>query len=301
MLPRLRGWGGSLSRQAGGQAAGQAGGIGSRGPGETKIEMDRRVIRTRMAKLRKQIEQMAPAREVKRGSRRRFGLPSVAVVGYTNAGKSSLINRLTGSSELVENALFATLDTAVRGAQTAQGRNFTYVDTVGFVRKLPTQLVEAFKSTLEEVAQSDVIVHVVDASHPDPFSQIDAVNDVLEDIDSIAGMSTVIVFNKIDLIDDAALERLRQLAPEAFFVSAASSDGIEELNNYVESLLPTPSVRVEAVIPYNQGQLIFQARENGIVHEIEYRNEGTYIVCEVDNVLAAALLAAHAQHDISEL
>ena len=167
---------------------------------------------------------MAPAREVKRGSRRRFGLPSVAVVGYTNAGKSSLINRLTGSSELVENALFATLDTAVRGAQTAQGRNFTYVDTVGFVRKLPTQLVEAFKSTLEEVAQSDVIVHVVDASHPDPFSQIDAVNDVLEDIDSIAGMSTVIVFNK-----------------------------------------------------------------------------GTYIVCEVDNVLAAALLAAHAQHDISEL
>ncbi|WP_454893610.1 GTPase HflX [Alloscardovia omnicolens] len=301
MLPRLRGWGGSLSRQAGGQAAGQAGGIGSRGPGETKIEMDRRVIRTRMAKLRKQIEQMAPAREVKRGSRRRFGLPSVAVVGYTNAGKSSLINRLTGSSELVENALFATLDTAVRGAQTAQGRNFTYVDTVGFVRKLPTQLVEAFKSTLEEVAQSNVIVHVVDASHPDPFSQIDAVNDVLEDIDSIAGMSTVIVFNKIDLIDDAALERLRQLAPEAFFVSAASSDGIEELNNYVESLLPTPSVRVEAVIPYNQGQLIFQARENGIVHEIEYRNEGTYIVCEVDNVLAAALLAAHAQHDISEL
>ncbi|OFQ99777.1 GTPase HflX [Alloscardovia sp. HMSC034E08] len=301
MLPRLRGWGGSLSRQAGGQAAGQAGGIGSRGPGETKIEMDRRVIRTRMAKLRKQIEQMAPAREVKRGSRRRFGLPSVAVVGYTNAGKSSLINRLTGSSELVENALFATLDTAVRGAQTAQGRNFTYVDTVGFVRKLPTQLVEAFKSTLEEVAQSDVIVHVVDASHPDPFSQIDAVNDVLEDIDSIAGMPTVIVFNKIDLIDDAALERLRQLAPEAFFVSAASSDGIEELNNYVESLLPTPSVRVEAVIPYNQGQLIFQARENGIVHEIEYRNEGTYIVCEVDNVLAAALLAAHAQHGISEL
>ena len=254
-----------------------------------------------MAKLRKQIEQMAPAREVKRGSRRRFGLPSVAVVGYTNAGKSSLINRLTGSSELVENALFATLDTAVRGAQTAQGRNFTYVDTVGFVRKLPTQLVEAFKSTLEEVAQSDVIVHVVDASHPDPFSQIDAVNDVLEDIDSIAGMPTVIVFNKIDLIDDAALERLRQLAPEAFFVSAASSDGIEELNNYVESLLPAPSVRVEAVIPYNQGQLISQARENGIVHEIEYRNEGTYIVCEVDNVLAAALLAAHAQHGISEL
>ncbi|WP_418969793.1 GTPase HflX [Alloscardovia omnicolens] len=295
MLPRLRGWGGSLSRQAGGQAAGQAGGIGSRGPGETKIEMDRRVIRTRMAKLRKQIEQMAPARDVKRGTRRRFGLPSVAVVGYTNAGKSSLINRLTGSSELVENALFATLDTAVRGARTAQGRNFTYVDTVGFVRKLPTQLVEAFKSTLEEVAESDVIVHVVDASHPDPFSQIDAVNDVLQDIDSIAGMPTVIVFNKIDLIDEAALDRLRNLAPEAHFVSAASNSGIDELNDYVQSLLPAPAVRVEALIPYTHGQLISQAREYGTISQIEYRDNGTYIVADVDNALAAALLKANAQ------
>ena len=185
MLPRLRGWGGSLSRQAGGRAAGADAGIGSRGPGETKIEMDRRVIRTRIARLRRQIREMAPAREVKRGSRRRFGLPTVAVVGYTNAGKSSLTNRLTGSAELVENALFATLDTAVRRAKTRDGRAYAYVDTVGFVRRLPTQLVEAFKSTLEEVAEADVILHVVDGSHPDPFSQVDAVNDVLADLSLI--------------------------------------------------------------------------------------------------------------------
>ncbi len=291
MLPRLRGWGGSLSRQAGGQAAGQAGGIGSRGPGETKIEMDRRVIRTRMAKLRKQIEQMAPSREVKRGSRRRQGLPTVAVVGYTNAGKSSLINRLTGSAELVENALFATLDTAVRGTKTAEGRSFTYVDTVGFVRKLPTQLVEAFKSTLEEVAQSHVIVHVVDASYPDPFSQIDAVNEVLEDIDSIQGMPTVIVFNKIDRIDELALDRLKNLAPDAFFVSAATGEGINELNAYVQLLLPKPEVRVETVVPYVNGNLISQAREFGTIETIDYREDGVYIVCEVDSALAAALIA----------
>lgn len=290
MLPRLRGWGGSLSRQAGGQAAGQNGGIGSRGPGETKIELDRRVIRTRMAKLRKQIEQMAPSREVKRGSRRRQGMPTVAVVGYTNAGKSSLINRLTGSSELVENALFATLDTAVRGTKTREGRSFTYVDTVGFVRKLPTQLVEAFKSTLEEVAESDVIVHVVDASHPDPFSQIDAVNAVLEDIDSIAGIPTVIVFNKIDRIDAQALERLKNLAPDAYFVSAASSEGLTELNAHVQSLLPKPGVEVEAVVPYINGNLISQIREFGQAETIDYRNDGVYIKALVDSALASAIL-----------
>ncbi len=133
---------------------------------ETKIEMDRRVIRTRIARLRKQIKEMSGTREVKRGSRRRYGLPTIAVVGYTNAGKSSLTNRLTGSTELVENALFATLDTAVRRTQTRDGRLYAYVDTVGFVRRLPTNLVEAFKSTLEEIADADLIVHVVDASHP---------------------------------------------------------------------------------------------------------------------------------------
>lgn len=224
MLPRLRGWGAALSRQAGGRAAGADGGIGSRGPGETKIEMDRRVIRTRIARLRRQIAQMAPAREVKRGSRKRYALPTISVVGYTNAGKSSLTNRLTGSDELVENALFATLDTAVRRARAKDGRFYAYVDTVGFVRRLPTQLVEAFKSTLEEIGESDVMVHVVDASHPDPFGQIDAVNEVLKTIDGVDRLPVVTVFNKVDLIDAVTRERLEQLAPGAFFVSSATGE-----------------------------------------------------------------------------
>lgn len=186
--------------------------------------MDRRVIRSRIAKLRRQIADMAPARDVKRGARRRFGLPTVAVVGYTNAGKSSLTNRLTGSTELVENALFATLDTAVRRAS-QDGRLYAYVDTVGFVRRLPTQLIEAFKSTLEEVSDADLIVHVVDGSHPDPFSQIDAVDDVLADIDGVETIPTIVVFNKADRMDEAVRERIGALMPEAHIVSAFSGRG----------------------------------------------------------------------------
>nr|WP_241520229.1 GTPase HflX [Bifidobacterium catulorum] len=290
MLPRLRGWGGSLSRQAGGQAAGQAGGIGSRGPGETQIEMDRRVIRTRMARLRRQIRQMAPAREVKRGSRRRHGLPSVAVVGYTNAGKSSLTNRLTGSVELVENALFATLDTAVRRTKSSNGRIYTYVDTVGFVRRLPTQLVEAFKSTLEEVGEADVILHVVDASHPDPFSQIDAVNDVLADIPGVEGIPRILAFNKIDLTDDTVRERLSGLAPDAFLVSAATGQGVDGLRAAVEALLPVPDVHVTALLPYDAGAILSAVREYGVVSAVDYRADGVYLEADVDRHLAAQIV-----------
>src|SRR5689334_15435857 len=161
LLPRLRGWGESLSRQAGGRVAG-GGGIGTRGPGETKIETDRRRIRARTAKLRRQIEQMSVGREVQRGQRRRREVPAVAITGYTNAGKSSLLNAATGAGVLVDDSLFATLDPSVRRARTPSGRWFTLTDTVGFVRRLPHQLVEAFRSTLEEVAQADLILHVVD-------------------------------------------------------------------------------------------------------------------------------------------
>src|SRR5699024_6836124 len=181
LLPRLRGWGESMSRQAGGQAAGGEG-IGSRGPGETKIELDRRRIRNRMAKLRREIAAMAPARETRRHSRQASGTPAVAIAAYTNAGKSSLLNRLTGAGVLVDNELFATLDPTVRRARTEDGREFTIADTVGFVRQLPTELVEAFRSTLEEVASADLILHVVDASHDDPDGQIRSVRDVLRDI-----------------------------------------------------------------------------------------------------------------------
>lgn len=290
MLPRLRGWGAALSRQAGGRAAGADAGIGSRGPGETKIEMDRRAIRSRIAKLRRQIAEMAPARDVKRGSRRRYGLPTVAVVGYTNAGKSSLTNRLTGSTELVENALFATLDTAVRRARAKDGRLYAYVDTVGFVRRLPTQLIEAFKSTLEEVAEADLIVHVVDGSHPDPFSQIDAVNDVLSDIEGAMEIPTILVFNKADRMDEAARERIESLAPDGHIVSAATGEGLDELRADIESMLPRPDVHVSALLPYSAGSLLSRIREYGNVASVEYRDDGVMIEADVDDHLAALIV-----------
>ena len=290
MLPRLRGWGGSLSRQAGGRAAGDAG-IGSRGPGETKIEMDRRVIRSRIAKLRKQIEQMAPARDVKRGARRRFGLPTVAVVGYTNAGKSSLTNRLTGSAELVENALFATLDTAVRRARAKDGRRYAYVDTVGFVRRLPTQLIEAFKSTLEEVAEADLIVHVVDGSHPDPFSQIDAVDDVLcrhrrrRNHPHDRGVQQGRPYGRGHTrayrgADAGSAHRLR-----VFRGGRRRSCAMQ-----VESMLPAPNVHVEALLPYTAGSLMSRVREYGKVINVEYRDDGMMLEAEVDDQLAAQIV-----------
>ncbi|QQS00326.1 MAG: GTPase HflX [Austwickia sp.] len=181
LLPRLRGWGESMSRQAGGRVAGGAG-IGSRGPGETKIELDRRRINSRMAKLRREIREMKTTRDTKRSGRRANQVPAVVLAGYTNAGKSSLLNRLTGAGVLVENSLFATLDPTVRRAETPDGRPYTLSDTVGFVRSLPHQLVEAFRSTLEEVADADVLLHVVDGSHPDPEGQIAAVREVLAEV-----------------------------------------------------------------------------------------------------------------------
>ena len=182
LLPRLRGWGESMSRQAGGQVGGAGAGMGSRGPGETKIELDRRRIHSRMAKLRREIGDMAPARSVKRQNRERTGIPSVAIAGYTNAGKSSLLNRITRAGALVENALFATLDTTVRRTETPDGRPYTLTDTVGFVRNLPHQLVEAFRSTLEEVEGADLVLHVVDAGTQDPAGQIATVRQVIAEV-----------------------------------------------------------------------------------------------------------------------
>ena len=224
LLPRLRGWGESLSRQVGGRAAGGAG-IGGRGPGETKIEIDRRRINIRMAKLRKEIAGMKTARDVKRSRRNQNRIPSVVLAGYTNSGKSSLLNRITGAGVLVENALFATLDPTVRRCETADGRTYTLADTVGFVRHLPHQLVEAFRSTLEEVADADLMLHVVDASDADPEEQIRSVREVLADIDALA-VPEQLVFNKIDAADPETLIRLRALAPDAIFVSARTGEGL---------------------------------------------------------------------------
>ncbi|SJN09594.1 GTP-binding protein HflX [Leucobacter sp. 7(1)] len=276
LLPRLRGWGESMSRQAGGQVGSAGAGMGSRGPGETKMELDRRKIHTRMAKLRKQIQGFAPAREAKRANRKRGEVPSVAIAGYTNAGKSSLLNRLTGTQEFVQNQLFATLDTAIRHAETDDGRQFTYADTVGFVRELPHQLVEAFRSTFEEVGDADVILHVVDGSHPDPSAQLRTVREVISEV-SAQGIPEIVAFNKTDLIDDSQRLVLHGLVPDAVFVSARTGDGLEELSRRVFAALPVPDQEVTVVIPYSHGELVAELHERNRVMDTEYVEEGTQI------------------------
>ncbi|MFT2817706.1 GTPase HflX [Leifsonia sp. A12D58] len=276
LLPRLRGWGDSMSRQAGGQVGGTGAGMGSRGPGETKIELDRRRIHTRMSKLRKQMVEMKPAREAKRANRKRNAVPSVAIAGYTNAGKSSLLNRITKAGLLVENSLFATLDATVRKSTTADGRLYTFTDTVGFVRNLPHQLVEAFRSTLEEVADADVIVHVVDGSHPDPASQLSTVRDVIGEVGA-RDIPEIVVFNKSDLISDDDRLVLRGLQPKALFVSARSGEGVEELLETIAALLPTPGIELELLIPYERGDLIAVLHEQGKVLSTEYAESGTKV------------------------
>ncbi|MBU8579854.1 GTPase HflX [Brevibacterium luteolum] len=287
LLPRLRGWGESMSRQAGGRVAGGEG-IGSRGPGETKIELDRRRIRTRMAKLRRQIADMTPARETKRANRQRHQVPAVAIVGYTNAGKSSLLNRLTDADVMVRNELFATLDPTVRQATTEDGREFTFTDTVGFVRNLPHQLVEAFRSTLEEATFADVLMHVVDAAHPDPHGQLAAVREVLAEADT-DDIAELIVFNKSDLADPDVLTGLLARYPEAVAVSAATGDGIDELRERLAGLLPTPDHEVTVLLPYDRGDLVSRIHDEGTVLVEKHLPEGTAVQAKVDADLLAAL------------
>ncbi|MGY5763827.1 GTPase HflX [Brachybacterium sp. DNPG3] len=291
LLPRLRGWGESMSRQAGGQVGGAGAGMGSRGPGETKIELDRRRIRDRMAKLRREIKAMAPGREAQRADRRRNRIPSVAIAGYTNAGKSSLLNRLTGAGVLVENALFATLDPTVRRSHTPDGREFTYADTVGFVRHLPTQLVEAFRSTLEEVGGSDLLLHVVDVSHPDPEGQIRAVRTVLGELEGF-DVPEIVVLNKADLASPETIARIRSQVEESAVVSARSGQGIEELRELIAERLPRPDVEVDLVVPYSRGDLVSRVHTSGEVLAEEHLAEGTHLHARVDEALAAELRGA---------
>jgi len=288
LLPRLRGWGESMSRQAGGQVGAGGAGMGSRGPGETKIELDRRRIRTRMAMLRRQIRDFAPAREAKRAERRRNTIPSVAIAGYTNAGKSSLLNALTSAGVLVENALFATLDATVRRSETADGRVYTLTDTVGFVRNLPHQLVEAFRSTLEEVGDADVIVHVVDGAHPDPAGQLQTVRDVMGDVGA-RDVPELVVFNKADLLGEDERLVLRGLVPGAHFVSSRTGEGIAELRAAIDAALPKPAVEIRALVPYDRGDLVSAVHETGLLLSAEHEADGTVLHAHVSERLAAEL------------
>lgn len=284
LLPRLRGWGESLSRQAGGRAGGATGGVGTRGPGETKIETDRRRIRSQMSKIRAQLRRMEATRITQRQARRRSGMPTVALAGYTNAGKSSLLNALTGSGVLVDDSLFATLDPTVRRARTPQGREFTISDTVGFVRHLPHQLVEAFRSTLEEVRDADVIVHVVDGSDDAPSEQIAAVREVLAEIGA-ADVPEIIAVNKADIAGDQVPEVLR-VEPHAVLVSARTREGIPELLAAIEADLPHRLVDVHAHVPYHRGDLLSRAYRSGEVLSVEHDETGSTIKARVPAPLA---------------
>jgi GTP-binding protein HflX len=280
MLPRLRGWGESLSRQAG-----STGGIGSRGPGETKIETDRRRINDKMAKLRREIKEMKVSRDTKRSERRRNNIPSVAIAGYTNAGKSSLLNHLTGAGVLVENALFATLDPTVRKTQTHDGRIYTLVDTVGFVRHLPHQLIEAFKSTLEEVSEADLIVHLVDGAHPDPMEQIRAVREVIDDIGG-GEIMEIIAINKADIAKPEVIMELLRKESNAYAISARTGYGVDNLLKAIEAALPKPKVEINVVIPFSRGDLVSAVHERGEIISQEYLPEGTKLHAMVDGALA---------------
>jgi len=290
MLPRLRGWGESLSRQAGGRVAG-GGGIGTRGPGETKLETDRRRLRARIARLKKDISGMSTGRKVQRGRRTRRDVPSVVIAGYTNAGKSSLLNALTGAGVLVEDALFATLDPAVRRALTPSGRAFTLTDTVGFVRHLPHQLVEAFRSTLEETAEADLIVHVVDGSDSEPEAQIAAVRGVLAEIGA-ADVPELVVVNKIDAADPVVLQALGAREPGSISVSAKTGAGLATLRDVIEAALPRLDTQVRVVVPYGRGDLVARAHADGEVLHAEHVADGTLLDARVPPGLAAQLEAA---------
>ncbi|MFD9817087.1 GTPase HflX [Streptomyces sp. NPDC059080] len=289
MLPRLRGWGQSLSRQMGGGGSGSAGGgMATRGPGETKIETDRRRIREKMAKMRRELAEMKTGRDIKRQERRRNKVPSVAIAGYTNAGKSSLLNRLTGAGVLVENALFATLDPTVRRAETPSGRLYTLADTVGFVRHLPHHLVEAFRSTMEEVGDSDLILHVVDGSHPAPEEQLAAVREVFRDVGA-GDVPEIVVVNKADAADPLVLQRLLRQEKHALVVSARTGQGMAELLDLLDEEIPRPEVEIEALVPYTQGALVSRAHAEGEVISEEHTADGTVLKARVHQELAAEL------------
>jgi GTP-binding protein HflX len=274
MLPRLRGWGESMSRQAGGRAGGSGGGVGLRGPGETKIETDRRRIRERMSRLRREIKEMKQVRDTQRSRRRGSDVPSVAIVGYTNAGKSSLLNALTGAGVLVQNALFATLEPTTRRGFFEDGRPFVLTDTVGFVRHLPTQLVEAFRSTLEEVLDADLLVHVVDGSDANPKAQIEAVHQVIREVQAD---------------QDLMLAQLRRALPGAVFVSAHTGEGVDRLRTRLGELVEPREVAVDVTIPYSRGDLVARLHDEGRVDATEHTGDGTRVKARVPAALAATI------------
>jgi GTP-binding protein HflX len=268
LLPRLRGWGEAMSRLGGG--------IGTRGPGETKMEVDRQHIRRRITKLRRDIRDMGRTRDVKRARRRNNQVTQLAIAGYTNAGKSTLLNELTGARALVADQLFATLDPTTRKLELPGGRRATLSDTVGFVSKLPHDLVEAFRSTLEEVTDADVILHVADAASPDLDDQIEAVRRVLGEIGA-GDIPEVLALNKIDQVAGSARARLARRFPGSVAVSALTGEGAEGLLEVLGDAIPHPPLEVTLLVPWGREDITARLYRDAEVLGTEPDGEGTVV------------------------
>jgi len=281
LLPRLTGRGVWLSRLGGG--------IGTRGPGETKLEVDRRRVRARITHLQREIDAIRRHRGQQRAPRQGASIPQVALVGYTNAGKTTLLNALTGADAFVEDRLFATLDPLVRRMVLPGGRTVVLADTVGFIRNLPTELIAAFRGTLEEVAQADLLLVVVDVSRPDWPDQARVVREVLESIGA-GQRPSLMVFNKADLVPDQ-IQRLRAEYPHAVVVSAARGQGLDDLREAIARHLPEPWVRVRLRLPYTDARLLARIHAEGRVVSEHYTAAGITLLAEVPGPLAVQLRA----------
>jgi len=276
-LPRLTRQWTHLARQTGGGAArGGAGGVGLRGPGETQLEVDRREIGRRISYLKKELEKVRAHRGRHREQRKRSGIPIVAIVGYTNAGKSTLLNALTGSDVLVQDQLFATLDPTIRRCTMPSNRAVLFTDTVGFIQKLPTQLIAAFRATLEEVSGADLLVHVVDVTHPHALTQIEAVNQTLLEL-GVVSIPQIMALNKIDQLPPDTAFELELETEQAVPISALSGQGLDQLKSRVDTMLYESLVAVQVVLPYSSGGLLANFHEQGSVSQIQHRTEGIHV------------------------
>ncbi len=280
-LPRLAGLGSQLSRLGGG--------IGTRGPGEKKLDVDRRHIRRRISFLESELKNLSKRRNLARNSRKRNSIPTVALIGYTNVGKSTLMNRLCGADVFVENKLFATLDPTVRKLVLPDGRDALLIDTVGFIRKLPHDLIEAFKSTLEEAVYADVLIHVVDASSEELDTQVRVVNEILDSMGAL-NKPRIIALNKIDLVDSR--DRLPVSLPgvKCFEISALTGMGIDQLLQGISSLIPVTEVELEIMAPYTEGWILSYIYDNGRILEAEYKDSGMRIKTVMDRIKAERII-----------
>jgi GTPase len=288
-LPRLTGQWTHLERQAGGGGgrAGSTGGVGLRGPGETQLEVDKRAIRKRISHLKKELEKVSAHRQRYRSQRKRSRIPTVALVGYTNAGKSTLLNRLAKSEVYVADQLFATLDPTTRKAELSGGYQALFTDTVGFIQKLPTTLVEAFHATLEEIAEADLLLHVVDISHPNAMNQAEAVQETLDKIEA-HHIPVVTALNKVDLLRDP--ESARQAArgfSKAVAISAVDGTGVKDLLRILQEELYETYTPIRVKLPYQQGALISLFHEAGQVEVVEHGRGGVYMQGRIPGRLVA--------------